>query len=116
MGISTHILDISLGKPANNVQVKLWQFRDDNASGGSWRLLGEDYTDVDGRCKTLLGENQLIATQYKLAFTVGVYFYDIQVESIYSTIEIAFTVADPTQHYHIPLLLTANGYTTYRGS
>jgi 5-hydroxyisourate hydrolase len=116
MGISTHILDTSLGKPANNVPVTLWQFRDDNAVGGSWHKLGEGYTDFDGRCKTLLGENTLVATEYRLVFGVGVYFYDLKISSIYKSIEITFTVAEPTQHYHIPLLLTANGYTTYRGS
>jgi 5-hydroxyisourate hydrolase len=115
MGISTHILDTSLGKPANNVPVALWQFRDD-PHGGSWHKLGDAYTDSDGRCKTLLGEHALVPTQYKLAFEVGVYFYDLHIESIYNTIEIVFTVTDPAQHYHVPLLLTANGYTTYRGS
>ena len=79
MGISTHILDTNLGTPARNVPVKLWEFRDDNTVGGSWRLLGEAYTDFDGRCKTLLGEHAVLATQYKLAFNVGAYFYDLRV-------------------------------------
>jgi len=115
MGLSTHILDIHLGKPATNVPVKLWELRD-NAVGGAWVMLADTYTDFDGRCKTLLGDHPLIATHYRLGFNVGAYFYDLRVNSIYSTISIDFEVTDPTQHYHIPLLLTANGYSTYRGS
>lgn len=116
MGISTHILDTYLGRPAGNVPVALSEFRDDNAHGGTWYAVGSGYTDADGRCKSLLGEHDLMATRYLLSFNVGAYFYDLKVQSIYSNITITFEVADPAQHYHIPLLLTANGYTTYRGS
>lgn len=115
MGISTHILDTHLGKPASNVPVKLWELRD-NAAGGTWVLLADTYTDLDGRCKSLLDENPLLATNYRLTFNVGAYFYDLRVKSIYNVISIDFEVHDPGSHYHIPLLLTANGYTTYRGS
>jgi 5-hydroxyisourate hydrolase len=115
MGISTHILDTSLGRPAANVSVSLHEFRDD-AAGGSWHRIGSANTDQDGRCKTLLGECALAATDYRLEFNVGAYFHGLRIASIYSRIEIVFCIADPSQHYHIPLLLTANGYTTYRGS
>jgi 5-hydroxyisourate hydrolase len=115
MGISTHILDTSLGRPAVNVPVSLHEFRED-ADGGSWNKIGSAETDQDGRCKTLLGDNTLTATDYRLEFNVAAYFHNIKVTSIYSRIAIVFRVGDPSQHYHIPLLLTANGYTTYRGS
>ena len=111
MGISTHILDTSLGRPAANVAVRLYRDRD-----GSWQEIGSGHTDRDGRCKTLLGELPLAAAGYKLKFDVGVYFRDLGIATLYPYVEIVFTVADPLQHYHIPLLLTANGYTTYRGS
>jgi 5-hydroxyisourate hydrolase len=65
LGISTHILDTSLGRPAANVAVNLLEFRDD-AAGGSWHPLGSAFTDRDGRCKTLLGEHALAATDYRL--------------------------------------------------
>ena len=78
--------------------------------------LGSGRTDTDGRCKTLLGSHPLRATDYKLYFATSQYFYSQKQASLYPYVEIVFTVADPTQHYHIPLLLTANGYTTYRGS
>jgi 5-hydroxyisourate hydrolase len=115
MGLSTHILDTALGRPAANVEIKLSQFRD-NAAGGAWHEIGSGRTDPDGRCKTLLGNALLQASDYKLHFVTGVYFYDLGLASLYPYVEIVFTVADPAQHYHIPLLLTANGYTTYRGS
>jgi 2-oxo-4-hydroxy-4-carboxy-5-ureidoimidazoline decarboxylase len=115
MGISTHILDTSLGRPAAGVPVSLLEFRD-NATGGLWRLIGSGHTDQDGRCKTLLGEQPLAVADYRLEFDVSEYFCQLQVPSIYSRILIDFRVSDPSQHYHVPLLLAANGYTTYRGS
>lgn len=115
MGLSTHILDTALGKPAANVAITLYEFRDD-ATGGAWHGVGSAQTDRDGRCKALLGDHVLVATNYKLHFNVGAYFYDLKLTPLYPYVEIVFHVADPQQHYHIPLLLTANGYTTYRGS
>ena len=115
MGLSTHILDTSVGRPAANVPITLSEFRDD-AKGGAWHTIGSASTDNDGRCKTLLGDHLLVATAYKLHFNTGAYFYDLKIQSLYPYVEIVFNIADPSQHYHIPLLLTANGYTTYRGS
>jgi 5-hydroxyisourate hydrolase len=115
LGLSTHILDTHLGRPAANVEIRLFCWHD-NPAGGAWEKIGSGRTDADGRCKTLLGDQPLQALDYKLRFGTSVYFYDLKIESLYPDIEIAFTVRDPTQHYHIPLLLTANGYTTYRGS
>jgi 5-hydroxyisourate hydrolase len=115
MGLSTHILDTALGKPAANVGLRLYWFRD-TAAGGLWEQIGSGRTDIDGRCKTLLGDRPLQALTYKISFDTGVYFHDFGIPSLYPYVEIVFTIADPSQHYHIPLLLTANGYTTYRGS
>ena len=115
MGLSTHILDTHLGRPAANVEIRLSEFRD-NAAGGGWHEIGAAYTDTDGRCKSLLGERSLIATDYRLRFSVGAYFHALHLESLYPYVEIVFRVTDPLQHYHIPLLLNANGYTTYRGT
>jgi len=115
MGISTHILDTNLGRPAANVPITLSEFRGD-AADRSWHQIGSAFTDQDGRCKTLLGDHQLVATDYKLHFGVGAYFRGLHHSSLYPYVEIVFTISDPLQHYHIPLLLTANGYTTYRGS
>lgn len=115
MGISTHILDTALGRPVSNVALKLFEFRD-NVAGGAWHEIGTGRTDADGRCKTLLGSHPLHATDYKLYFSTSEYFYPQKQPWLYPYVEIVFTVTDPKQHYHIPLLLTANSYTTYRGS
>lgn len=115
MGLSTHILDTALGKPAVGVEIRLFRWRD-NAVGGEWEQIGSGRTDSDGRCKTLLGDRSLQALDYKLRFITAAYFHDLQIETLYPDVEIAFTVRHPSQHYHIPLLIAANGYTTYRGS
>ena len=111
MGLSTHILDTALGKPAVGVALVLSQTVEDG-----WLEIGSGVTDTDGRCRTLLGESALESTIYKLRFEIAPYFAAQKMAGLYPYVEIVFTVADPSQHHHIPLLLAANGYTTYRGS
>ena len=112
MGISTHILDTSLGRPAANVPVALSLMTE-----GTWTLLNEAATDSDGRCKNLLPESQSLQPgMYRIRFETSEYYRRNQLIGLYPYVEIVFTVSSAQQHYHIPLLLTANGYTTYRGS
>ncbi|HEV2578278.1 MAG TPA: hydroxyisourate hydrolase [Acidobacteriaceae bacterium] len=113
MGLSTHILDTSQGRPAAGIDVVLLQ-----ESDGGWNEIGRDSTDADGRCRTLLGARELERATYKLRFEVAPYFsaQSITISCLYPYVEIAFTITDASQHYHIPLLISANGYTTYRGS
>jgi 5-hydroxyisourate hydrolase len=111
MGLSTHILDTANGKPAVGVEILLEKQR-----GSTWRPLARAKTDSDGRCKTLLNEHEMEAAIYRLRFFTGPYFESQKLTGLYPYIDIAFEVRDPGTHYHIPLLLTANGYTTYRGS
>ena len=111
MGLSTHILDTALGKPAAGVALVLSR---ETADG--WSEVGSGSTDGDGRCRTLLGDRPLERATYKLRFETAPYLAAQGVTSLYPYVEIVFTVADPSQHHHIPLLLAANGYTTYRGS
>jgi 5-hydroxyisourate hydrolase len=115
MGLSTHVLDTALGRPAANVEIRL-SARRKTAGDGEWQQIGAGRTDADGRCRTLLGDRPLEALDYKLRFMTAAYFDGLKIESLYPDVEIAFTVRHPEQHYHIPLLLAANGYTTYRGS
>lgn len=115
MGLSTHILDTSLGRPAVDVALGLSELRSDGTEA-NWEEIGRGRTDADGRCKTLLGERALDAGTYSIRFEVGEYFEAQRLVSLYPYVEIVFTVADPSQHYHVPLLISANGYTTYRGS
>jgi 5-hydroxyisourate hydrolase len=111
MGLSTHILDTAIGRPAANVSLALSKL-----SGNTWYGIGRGATDADGRCKTLLGDAPLEAATYKINFATAEYYAAQNLTGLYPYVEIVFTITDPTQHYHIPLLLTANGYTTYRGS
>jgi 5-hydroxyisourate hydrolase len=111
MGLSTHILDTALGKPATGVALVLWREVPDG-----WSEIGRGSTDADGRCRTLLGERTLERAMYRLRFETAAYFAAQNIAGLYPYVEIVFSVEDPSQHYHIPLLLTANGYTTYRGS
>ena len=110
--ISTHVLDIALGKPATDVPVRL-ERRD--ASG--WHELATACTDQDGRCPQLLPENEaLVPGTYRLNFDTASYFSARKVEGLYPFVEITFIVRDKEQSFHIPLLLSPNGYSTYRGS
>jgi 5-hydroxyisourate hydrolase len=111
MGLSTHILDTELGRPAAGVSLELSKLRD-----GLWEDIGSGATDTDGRCKTLLGEHPLQAATYRIRFATAEYYSAQKAKGLYPLVDIVFTVTSPDQHYHIPLLLTSNGYTTYRGS
>jgi 5-hydroxyisourate hydrolase len=112
MGISTHILDTSLGKPAGGVPITLARM-----THGKWLLLNEATTDADGRCKYLLPPTEALQPGiYRVHFETLAYYKQHQLDGLYPYVEIVFTVSDGEQHYHIPLLLTTNGYTTYRGS
>jgi 5-hydroxyisourate hydrolase len=82
-----------------------------------WVVLAEDTTDADGRCRQLLPEGAVLeAGLYRVRFESAVYYQAQEIAGLYPYVEIPFEVRDSQQHYHIPLLLTANGYTTYRGS
>ncbi len=112
MGISTHILDIALGRPAAEVAVSLAR-----SQQGQWLVLTEAKTDADGRCMQMLtAGKQLESGLYRIRFETSDYFLARHRAGLYPYVEIAFEVRDAAQHYHIPLLLTENGYTTYRGS
>ncbi len=113
MGISTHILDTARGKPAANVSLLLERF---GADGTFWRA-GVGATDEDGRCKSLLPDEQpMFAGVYKLTFSVFPYLKAMHGSGFYPEITIIFEVPDAAQHYHVPLLLSPYGYSTYRGS
>ena len=112
MGISTHILDTSCGRPADGVPVSLARW-----DGAEWRVLHSDKTDADGRCRQLLPSGAAPEVGlYRVRFETAVYYEAQRVAGLYPYVEIAFEVRHSQQHYHIPLLLTANGFTTYRGS
>jgi len=105
-GISTHVLDTSGGKPATGVRVLL-----ERQVPNGWHSAGQGITDDNGRIPRLLpGDGQLEAGVYRLVFHPGAY------SQFYPEIAVQFRVEDPTMNYHIPILLSPYGYTTYRGS
>jgi len=109
--ITSHVLDTSLGKPAAALSVGLAVLED-----GAFVELGRGVTDADGRIKQLLGERELTPGLYRLRFETGAHYRAMGTSSFYERVEIQFHVLDPNQHYHVPLLLSPFGYSTYRGS
>ena len=102
--ITTHVLDTAKGRPAEGVAVKL-EYR--QSSG--WHAVGQGVTDADGRCRTLLS-GALISGEYRITFDTS------SCSTFYPSVSVHFAVADAEQHYHVPLLLSPYGYSTYRGS
>lgn len=111
--ITTHVLDIVLGRPAAGVPIVLERQDED----GAWRPLGSAATDADGRIRDLLPAGAPFATgAYRLVFDTGDYFRSLKAQAFYPRVTVEFAVEDATQHYHVPLLLSRFGYSTYRGS
>jgi 5-hydroxyisourate hydrolase len=111
--ISTHVLDTARGKPASGVPVRLER----QDSSGEWAPIGSAQTDQDGRCGQLLPEGAALREGlYRLAFDTASYFAASRQEGMYPVVEITFRVRDGESQFHVPLLLSPNGYTTYRGS
>ena len=107
--ISTHVLDTALGKPAAGVPVTLERATDDT-------VLGSGATDTDGRLRDLVPQDRAVGEGiYRLRFDVARYFAASKREAFYPEIVIVFRVTRD-EHYHIPLLLSPFGYSTYRGS
>ncbi|MVM37132.1 hydroxyisourate hydrolase [Spirosoma sp. HMF3257] len=108
--ITTHILDTTLGKPAEAVSVVLYQQQKE------WLELARGFTDSDGRIGDLLPKAIVLPTGiYKLRFETGAYFEQLGVATFYPFVDITFAVTTG-EHYHVPLLLNPFGYSTYRGS
>ncbi len=106
--ITTHVLDTVLGKPAAGIAIRL-----DRQDSDAWLPLASSATDADGRCRDLA--SNAVAGTYRLTFYIGAYFTQHNRTSIYPEIAITF-ICTGESHYHLPLLLSDNSYTTYRGS
>ena len=111
--ISTHVLDMVDGKPARDVLVRL----EKQNAAGDWRLITSAHTDQDGRCAQLLKEGEdLSGGIYRLTFDTKSYHALRKIDAFYPLVEVTFQARDGESHFHIPLLLSPNGFTTYRGS
>ena len=111
--LSSHILDISQGKPAPNVKISLSK-QDKNQN---WVVIDEKYTDNNGSIKEFLKEEsgKINNGVYKRTFHIVPYFERLKQKTFYPFIEVVFEIKD-TQHYHIPITLSPYGYSTYRGN
>lgn len=108
--LTSHILDTSTGKPAPGIDVILSQWQDE------WIEIAQSVSNADGRVTHLLpDETILVAGTYKLTFQTKPYFDHWRVDTFYPWIEIVFNI-NTTEHYHIPLLLSPYGYSSYRGT
>lgn len=109
-GLTTHILDTAHGRPAAGVAIRLFRTHPERT------LLGRFVSNQDGRCdEPLLQGDAFTAGEYELEFAIGDYF-KTEGTRFLDQVVIRFGVSDPAQHYHVPLLVSPFGYTTYRGS
>jgi 5-hydroxyisourate hydrolase len=112
MGITTHVLDIARGSPARGVRVKL-----ERIAGDGWETVGEGETDLNGRIQALMSPDiALTPSTYRLTFDTHAYARKNLFECFFPEVQIVFDVKDSSQHYHVPLLFSPYGYSTYRGS
>ena len=109
--ITTHVLDTRLGTPAANLPIRLLQLQE-----GHFVEIAGGTTNEDGRIKDLLEEGSLTNGVYKMHFDTGHYHQALGIEGFYPEAVICFEITNTEQHYHIPLLLSPFGYSTYRGS
>lgn len=113
IGISTHVLDVARGKPAAGVPVQLERW----LAPESWKRIGAGLTDRDGRCEGFLpAGGDLAPGTYRLTFNTATYHSELGVKALHPVVQITFLVRDGETHFHLPLLLSPYGYTTYRGS
>jgi hydroxyisourate hydrolase len=116
-GVTTHVLDVRIGRPAEGVQVELYEL----TGAGERKLIADVATNADGRTdKPLIGAGEARAGRFELVFHAGAYFRRTQAEladpPFLDLIPIRFGVADPQAHYHVPLIVSPWSYSTYRGS
>ena len=110
--LSSHILDVSKGTPATGISIKLERY---NELTKIWTFVGEKKTDLNGRITDFLNSDKSNLGIYKLTYFTSDYFKRDNIESFYPFIEVVFQIKDQN-HYHVPITLSAFGYSTYRGN
>jgi len=109
--ITTHVLDTARGGPAPGVPITLEQ-----REGDGWIPIASGTTDDDGRIVDLINPGTLEASVYRMVFDTGTYFEANDTEGFYPEVPVIFEIRAPNEHYHVPLLISPFGYSTYRGS
>lgn len=108
MSLSTHVLDNATGEPARGVPVRL-----ERRDGDGWTTVAVGRTDTDGRLRDWVPPEAWGEATYRLVFDTAAH---LGTHAFFPEVSVVFQVADATRHYHVPLLLSPYGYTTYRGS
>ncbi len=106
--ISTHVLDLNLGSPAQGIAVRL-----EKQTGQNWALISESQTNADGR---IVFACPAEAGTFRLDFRIESYFTKLKMTPFFTEAQVVFRIADTGRKYHVPLLLSPFGYSTYRGS
>ena len=109
--ITTHVLDTAAGRPGKAIAIEL-----ERADGAHWLPIGRGQTDDDGRLRTLTPAGPVAPGLYRIRFHTAAYFAAQHATGFFPVVEVQFTIVDGAQHYHVPLLLSPFGYSTYRGS
>jgi 5-hydroxyisourate hydrolase len=111
--ITTHVLDTRTGRPAAGIRITLSQ----QGAAGTWQEMASGDTDADGRIRDLLAsDTKLQPGVYRMDFATGDYFSGQGITGFYPHVPVIFELQEMDSHYHIPLLLSPFGYSTYRGS
>jgi 5-hydroxyisourate hydrolase len=111
VSITTHVLDTARGRPAAGMRVTL-----EAQDGDGWAPVGGGVTDADGRVPGLVDEGAVAAGVHRLRFATGDWFRAEGIEGFYPEVTVVCAIDDPGAHYHVPLLISPYGYSTYRGS
>ncbi|KAM6981422.1 5-hydroxyisourate hydrolase [Aplochiton taeniatus] len=111
--LTTHVLNIGMGIPGSQLGISLHFL---NPSAATWNLITTGTTNDDGRCPGLISRETFKSGTYKLRFETGQYWEKMGQTSFYPYVEIVFTITEPSQKFHVPLLLSRFSYSTYRGS
>lgn len=110
--LTVHVLDTMSGKPATALAVML-----ERKEKSGWKELARAQTDESGRIARLLRpETPLVAGVYRITYDTAGYFSRQNVKTFYPEVQVTFEVVEPDTHYHLPLILSPHGYSTYRGS
>lgn len=113
--LSVHVLDLQTGQPSPGIRVDLER----RAATGNWQPLGSGTTDEQGRIRALVPAaalDQWAAGDYRVVFRTGEFYARQQQSSFFPEIPVVFRVDSARQHYHVPLLLSPFGFSTYRGN
>ena len=121
MQITTHVLDTSHGIPVRGIRVRLERCSSADQNFGEesaleWEIVGEENTNDDGRTPNISKSVDIRSCTYRCLFFTSAYFKETETPCFHPRIEVMFRVTNESEHYHIPLLLSPFGYTTYRGS